>query len=129
MSHTVTMEVPAGTINPIMGHMENNNNMALHHTIGPDQPDPPSLAGCSKSEPPRILFGWPQGGPPYQGPLRGGFGGPPGGGGPFGGPPGGVPVPMPTAPAIPAAPHDSKLVSSPPIIFKGEKSQAEEFIT
>jgi hypothetical protein len=27
------------------------------------------------------------------------------------------------------APHDSKLVGNPPIIFKGEKSQAEEFIT
>jgi hypothetical protein len=38
-------------------------------------------------------------------------------------------MPMPPAPAIPAAPHDSKLVGNPPIIFKGEKSQAEEFIT
>jgi hypothetical protein len=44
MSCTVTMEVPAGTINPIMGHMENDNNIVLHHAIGPDQPDPPSLA-------------------------------------------------------------------------------------
>jgi hypothetical protein len=30
---------------------------------------------------------------------------------------------------FPAAPHDSKLVGNLPIIFKGEKSQAEEFIT
>jgi hypothetical protein len=37
-------------------------------------------------------------------------------------------MPMPAAPAIPAAPHDTKLVGNPPIIFKGEKSQAEEFI-
>jgi hypothetical protein len=36
---------------------------------------------------------------------------------------------MPAAPPIPAAPHDSKLVGTLPIIFKGEKSQAEEFIT
>jgi hypothetical protein len=129
------MEVPAGTINPITGHMENADDLALHRAIGPDQPDPPSSAGRSRSEPPRIPFGWPRGGPPYQGPPGGGFGGPPGGGGPFrgppggGGPPGGPPMPMPAAPPIPAAPHDSKLVGNPPIIFKGEKSQAEEFIT
>jgi hypothetical protein len=135
MSRTVTMEIPVGTINPVTGHMENADDLALHRAIGPDQPDPPSSAGRSRSEPPRIPFGWPRGGPPYQGPPGGGFGGPPGGGGPFGGPPGGgglpggAPMPMPAAPAIPAAPHDSKLVGNPPIIFKGEKSQAEEFIT
>jgi hypothetical protein len=135
MSRTVTMEVPAGTINPITGHMENADDLALHRAIGPDQPDPPSSAGRSRSEPPRIPFGWPRGGPPYKGPPGGGFGGPPGGGGPFGGPlggggpPGGAPMPMPVAPAIPAAPHDTKLVGNPPIIFKGEKLQAEEFIT
>jgi hypothetical protein len=134
MSPTVTMEIPAGTINPITGHMENADDLALHRAIGPDQPDPPSSAGCSRSEPPRIPFGWLCGGPPYQEPLGGGFGGPPGGGEPFGGPPGGggpprgPPMPMPPALAIPATPHNSKLVGNPPIIFKGEKSQAEEFI-
>jgi hypothetical protein len=133
MSCTATMEIPAGTINPIMGHRENTDNLALHRAIGPDQPDPPSSAGCSRSEPPRIPFGWPCGGLPYQGLPGGGFRGPPGGG-PFrgppggGGPPGGPPMPMPAAPPIPAAPHDSKLVGNPPIIFKGEKSQAKEFI-
>jgi hypothetical protein len=64
MSCTVTMEVPAGTINPITGHMENADDLALHRAIGPDQPDPPSSAGRSRSEPPRIPFGWPRGGPP-----------------------------------------------------------------
>jgi hypothetical protein len=134
MSCTVTMEVPAGTINPVTGHMENTDNLALHRAIGPDQPDPLSSAGCLRSEPPRIPFGWSHGGPPYQGPPGGGFRGPPGGG-PFrgppggGGPPGGPPMPMPAAPPIPAAPHDSKLVGNPPIIFKGEKAQAEEFTT
>jgi hypothetical protein len=68
MSRTVTMEVPAGTINPITGHMENADDLALHRAIGPDQPDPPSSAGRSRSEPPRIPFGWSHGGPPYQGP-------------------------------------------------------------
>jgi hypothetical protein len=63
MSRTVTMEVPTGTINPITGHMENADDLALHRAIGPDQPDPPSSAGRSRSEPPRIPFGWPRGGP------------------------------------------------------------------
>jgi hypothetical protein len=56
MSRTVTMEVPAGTINPITGHMENTDDLALHRAIGPDQPDPPSSAGQSRSEPPRICY-------------------------------------------------------------------------
>jgi hypothetical protein len=45
MSCTMTMEVPAGTINPHMGHMEmpmNPDDVALYHAIGPDQPDPPT---------------------------------------------------------------------------------------
>jgi hypothetical protein len=45
MSHTMTMETPAGTINPHTGHMEmpmNPDNVALYRAIGPDQPDPPT---------------------------------------------------------------------------------------
>jgi hypothetical protein len=44
MSHKMTMEVPAGTINPHTGHMEmpmNPDDVALYRAIGPDQPDPP----------------------------------------------------------------------------------------
>jgi hypothetical protein len=43
MSRTMTMEPPAGTINPHMGHMEmpmNPDDVALYRAIGPDQPDP-----------------------------------------------------------------------------------------
>jgi hypothetical protein len=36
---------------------------------------------------------------------------------------------MPTAPAIPNAPHNNKHIGNPPLIFKGERLQAEEFIT
>jgi hypothetical protein len=45
MSRTMTMEPPAGTINPHTGHMEmpmNPDNVALYRAIGPDQPDPPA---------------------------------------------------------------------------------------
>jgi hypothetical protein len=45
MSHTMTMEIPAGTINQHTGHMEmpmNPDNIALYRAIGPDQPDPPT---------------------------------------------------------------------------------------
>jgi hypothetical protein len=48
MSRTMTMEVPAGTINPHTGHMErpmNPDNVALYCAIGPDQPDPPNNRG------------------------------------------------------------------------------------
>jgi hypothetical protein len=82
MSNTLTMEIPAGTINQITGHVD-ADNIALYRAIGPDQPDPPSTAG-RRSDPPRIPFGWvrlPMGG------LLGGF---PRGGGGFprgGGPP------------------------------------------
>jgi hypothetical protein len=43
MSCTMTMEVPAGMINPHTGHMEmpmNPDDVALYCAIGPDQPDP-----------------------------------------------------------------------------------------
>jgi hypothetical protein len=40
MSHTLTMPVPAGTINPITGHV-NEDDAALFRAIGPDQADPP----------------------------------------------------------------------------------------
>jgi hypothetical protein len=74
--------------------------------------------------------GPPGGGPPGGGPPGGGppGGGPPGGGPPFGGPPRGVPMPIPPAPAIGGGRND-KLVGNTPIIFKGEQSKAEEFIT
>jgi hypothetical protein len=147
MSNTLTVEVPAGTINPITGHVD-ADDAALFRAIGPDQPDPPSISGTDRTT--HVPFGWirPQtgrmpeprryiygGGPPGGNPPRGG---PPGGpfgppGGPFGppggGPPGGgPPAPLPPAPAVMGGRSD-KLVGNTPIIFKGERSRAEEFIT
>jgi hypothetical protein len=113
MSHTLTMPVPAGTINPITGHI-NEDDAALFRAIGPDQADPPSTQG--RSEPPRIPFGW----------VRPHMGGPPGGGFPGGGLP--APVPLPPAPVVPGGRGD-KLVGNPPLIFKGNRDTAEEFIT
>jgi hypothetical protein len=129
MSRTMTMEPATGTINPHMGHMEmpmNPDNIALYRAIGPDQPDP--LAAYERRASPRIPFGWPQGG---QGPGGGPFRGPPGGGGGpprGGGLPGGVPIPMLQAPQ-PGGHHGDKLVGNPPIIFTGDRSKAEQFIT
>jgi hypothetical protein len=131
MSHTITMPVPTGTINPITGHI-NEDDAALYRAIGPDQADPPSTQG-RRSEPPRIPFRWvrpPMGGPPGGFPSGGGF---PGGGGGFpgGGPPGGgppAPVPLPPAPVVPGGRGD-KLVGNPPLIFKGDWDKAKEFIT
>jgi hypothetical protein len=148
MSNTLTVEVPAGTINPVTGHVD-ADDAALFRAIGPDQPDPPSVSGTDRTT--HIPFGWlrPQsgrmpeprryiyggGGPPGGNPPRGG---PPGGpfgppGGPFGppggGPPGGgPPAPIPPAPAVMGGRSD-KLVGNTPLIFKGERSKAEEFIT
>jgi hypothetical protein len=147
MSNTLTMTAPAGTINPVTGHV-NDDDAALFRAIGPDQPDPPSVGGTDHST--HVPFGWirPQsermpeprryiygGGPPGGNPPRGG---PPGGpfrppGGPFGppggGPPGGgPPAPIPPAPAVMGGRSD-KLVGNTPLIFKGERSRAEEFIT
>jgi hypothetical protein len=132
---TLTMEVPAGTINPRTGHID--DDAALYRAIGPDQPDPPSTAGRG-SNPPKIPFGWvrpPAGGPPggFPGGFLGGFpggfprgrgfpGGFPGGGGPP------MPVPLPPAPVVPGEQGD-KLVGNPPLIFKGDRDKAEEFIT
>jgi hypothetical protein len=48
MSNTLTMEVPAGTINPITGHVD-ANDAALFWAIGPDQPDPPSVSGTERT--------------------------------------------------------------------------------
>jgi hypothetical protein len=148
MSNTLTMEAPAGTINPVTGHVD-ADDAALFRAIGPDQPDPPSTSGTERND--RIPFGWlrPQGGgmpdarryiygggPPGRGPpVGGGPFGPPGGGppgGPFGppggGPPGGgPPAPIPAAPAMGG--RSDKLVGNTPLIFKGERSRAEEFIT
>jgi hypothetical protein len=63
MSNTLTMEVPAGTINPVTGHV-NTDDAALFRAIGPDQPDPPSVSGTDRTT--HIPFGWlrPQGGGP-----------------------------------------------------------------
>jgi hypothetical protein len=148
MSNTLTVEAPAGTINPITGHV-NDDDAALFRAIGPDQPDPPSISGTDHTT--HVPFGWirPQGGrmpeprryiyggggppggnPPRGGPPGGPFG-PPGGpfGPPGGGPPGGgPPAPIPPAPAVMGGRSD-KLVGNTPLIFKGERSKAEEFIT
>jgi hypothetical protein len=147
MSNTLTMEVPAGTINPVTGHVD-ADDAALFRAIGPDQPDPPSVSGTDRTT--HVPFGWirPQGGrmpeprryiyggggPPGGGPFR-----PPGGpfrppGGPFGppggGPPGGgPPAPIPPAPVVGGGGRNDKLVGNTPLIFKGERSRAEEFIT
>jgi hypothetical protein len=149
MSNTLTMEVPAGTINPVTGHVD-ADDAALFRAIGPDQPDPPSVSGTDHTT--HVPFGWirPQGGrmPEPRRYIYGGGGGPPGGnpprggppgrpfgppGGPFGppggGPPGGgPPAPIPPAPAVMGGRSD-KLVGNTPLIFKGERSRAEEFIT
>jgi hypothetical protein len=148
MSNTLTVEVPAGTINPVTGHVD-ADDAALFRAIGPDQPDPPSVSGTDHTT--HVPFGWirPQGGgmpeprryiyggvPPRGGPPGGPFG-PPGGGppgGPFGppggGPPGGgPPMPIPPAPVVGGGGRNDKLVGNTPLIFKGERSKAEEFIT
>jgi hypothetical protein len=141
MSNTLTMEIPAGTINPVTGHVD-ADDAALFRAIGPDQPDPPSVSGTDRTT--HVPFGWirPQGGrmPEPRRYIYGGGGGPPGGnpprggppGGPFGppgGPPGGgPPAPIPPAPAVIGGRND-KLVGNTPLIFKGERSRAEEFIT
>jgi hypothetical protein len=143
------MEVPAGTINPVTGHVD-ADDAALFRAIGPDQPDPPSVSGTDRTT--HVPFGWirPQGGrmPEPRRYIYGGGGGPPGGnpprggppggpfgppGGPFGppggGPPGGgPPAPIPPAPAVMGGRSD-KLVGNTPLIFKGERNRAEEFIT
>jgi hypothetical protein len=149
MSSTLTTEVPAGTINPVTGHID-DDDVALYRAIGPDQPDPPSIGGTDRTT--HVPFGWirPQAGgmpdlrryiyggppagpfgPPGRGPPGGGppGGGPPGGGPPGGGPPGGgPPIPIPPAPLVGGGRND-KLVGNTPLIFKGEHSRAEEFIT
>jgi hypothetical protein len=122
MSHTMTMEAPTGVINPITGHMEeciNADDAALYRAIGPDQPDP--LVFARRCTPPAIPFGWPRGGPLAQWPGGGPFGGGPPGGGP--------PVPMPQPPQQPGGHHRDKLVGNLPIVFTGDRSKAEQFIT
>jgi hypothetical protein len=143
MSNTLTIEAPAGTINPVTGHVD-ADDAALFRAIGPDQPDPPSISGTERTT--HVPFGWirPQGGrmpdprryiyggggPPAGGPPGGPFGPPRGGppGGPFG-PPGGPPAPIPPAPVVGGGGRNDKLVGNTPLIFKGERSKAEEFIT
>jgi hypothetical protein len=69
-------------------------------------------------------MGGPPGGVPGGGGPPGGFPsrGFPGGGGPP------APVPLPPAPVVPGGRGD-KLVGNPPLIFKGDRDKAEEFIT
>jgi hypothetical protein len=141
MSNTLTISAPAGTINQITGHV-NDDDAALFRAIGPDQPDPPSVGGTDRTthvpfgwlrpqgermpEPRRYIYGGggpPGGNPPGGGPPGGPFG-PPGGGPPGGGPP----APIPPAPVVMGGRSD-KLVGNTPLIFKGERSRAEEFIT
>jgi hypothetical protein len=55
MSRTLTAEVPAGTINPITGHVD-DDDAALYRAIGPDQPDPPSVGGTDRTT--HVPFGW-----------------------------------------------------------------------
>jgi hypothetical protein len=133
MSNTLTMEVPAGTINPVTGHVD-ADDAALFQAIGPDQPDPPSISGTERTT--HVPFGWirPQGGgmPEHRRYIYGGGpppprGGPPGG--PFGPPGGGPPMPIPPAPVIGGGGRNDKLVGNTPLIFKGERNRAEEFIT
>jgi hypothetical protein len=133
MSNTLTMEVPAGTINPVTGHVD-ADDAALFRAIGPDQPDPPSISGTERTT--HVPFGWirPQGGgmPEPRRYIYGGGpppprGGPPGG--PFGPPGGGPPMPIPPAPVIGGGGRNDKLVGNTPLIFKGERNRAEEFIT
>jgi hypothetical protein len=134
MSNTLTMEVPAGTINPVTGHVD-ADDAALFRAIGPDQPDPPSVSGTERTT--HIPFGWirPQGGgmPEPRRYIYGGGppppprGGPPGG--PFGPPGGGPPMPIPPAPVVGGGGRNDKLVGNTPLIFKGERHRAEEFIT
>jgi hypothetical protein len=50
MSHTLTMPVPVGTINPQTGHV-NEDDIALYRVIGLDQADPPSTTGRRSDHP------------------------------------------------------------------------------
>jgi hypothetical protein len=126
MSNTLTMEVPAGTINPVTGHVD-ADDAALFRAIGPDQPDPPSISGTDRTT--HVPFGWirPQGGgmPEHRRYIYGGGPPPPGGGPPGGGPP----MPIPPAPVVGGGGRNDKLVGNTPLIFKGERHRAEEFIT
>ena len=113
MSQTITNPVEVGRINPTTGHMYTADDVALFRAIGPDQADPP------------------RGGPPGGGFPRG----PPGGGFPGGGPPGGGFPGAPGSPVPPILPqqgghHGSdKLVGNVPIVFTGERSKSETFMT
>jgi hypothetical protein len=86
--------------------------------------------GRGMPEPRRYIYGGgppPPGGGPPGGPFGPPGGGPPGG--PFGPPGGGPPMPVPPAPVGGGGGRNDKLVGNTPLIFKGERSRAEEFIT
>jgi hypothetical protein len=157
MSQTMPMLAQVGVINPETGHMTTEDDVALYQANLPDQPDPPSTGPRIRQflENLQVPFnGWgapkqgrfPGGGrPPSRGPpggrrppSRGGPYGPPGGGPPGGGPPGGGPPgggppgggPQGNLPPAPLwGPGTNKLVGNPPLIFKGDRTQSEEFIT
>jgi hypothetical protein len=131
MSRTMTMEPAAGTINPHTGHMEmpmHPDEVALHRAIGPDQADPHQTEdvevhqeyhsdgrvvdhqdkaqeedhSAEDHQEGRTTWWWRT--------ARG------------------TPIPMPQAPQ-PGGHHGDKLVGNPPVIFTGDRSKAEQFIT
>jgi hypothetical protein len=100
MSNTLT--IPTGTINPTMGHVE-NDDAALFRAIGPDQPNPPSIGSTDRTM--RVPFRWlrPQGGglPEARRYIYGGY------------------------PHRPPGGRNDKLVGNTPLIFTGDRARAE----
>src|ERR1700677_3416532 len=47
MSQTITMQAQVGTIDPNMGHMLTEDDIAVNQVIGPDRADPPSNSGSN----------------------------------------------------------------------------------
>ena len=121
MSQTVTAPVEVGRINPNTGHVYTEDDVALYRAIGPDQADPPRQGFPLQPGRGRFPGG---GGPPGGGPPGGG---PPGGGPPGGGFPGG-PIP-PILPQQAGHNGSDKLVGNVPIVFTGDRSKSETFMT
>jgi hypothetical protein len=125
-----------GVINPEMGHMTTEDDIALYRANLLDRPDPPSRGlwvrrflsdqnTLHRGVPAALNANMPGGGPPAGGFPGGGFPGwgPPGGGGP----PGRGGPPLPPAP-IPMQGTD-KLIRNPPHVFTGDRTKSKEFIT
>ena len=122
MSNTVTVQAatatqqPFGVIDPIIGHIMDPDDAAIHRAIGPDQPDP--LPGRG---PPELPF-----------PERGLLAGPPGGGGGFPGregPSGGGFLNVGPGGAGNPRQGSDKLVGNSPEVFMGIWAKAEHFLT